>query len=129
MTKWSVLSMVLGQVFACWYLTDKSWTVLMLVAYCFGGVINHAMTLSIHEITHGLAFEKFEHNQWLGIVANLPIGIAECIQVGGVRVLVSLLPLLPHGEQFRKYHFDHHTFQVRTQQGRALLFAPPLTVL
>jgi len=92
MTKWAVASMVLGQVWACWYLSDKSWTVLMLVAYCFGGVINHSMTLAIHEITHGLAFESFEHNQWLAIFANLPIGIAECIM-------------------FRKYHFDHHTYQ------------------
>merc|ERR1711916_262845 len=92
MTKWAVAAMVFGQVWACWYLSDKSWTVLMLVAYCFGGVINHAMTLAIHEITHGLAFEKFEHNQWLAIFANLPLGIAECIQ-------------------FRKYHFDHHTYQ------------------
>merc|ERR1719420_2140826 len=92
MTKWGVTAMVLGQVLACWYVQDKSWLVLLLLAYGFGGVINHALTLAIHEITHGLAFAKFEHNQWFAMFANLPLCIAYAIN-------------------FRKSHFDHHTYQ------------------
>ena len=75
MTKWNVISMVVGQVVACYFMRTASWKVIMLMAYCFGGVINHSLTLAIHEITHGLAFEEFSHNQWFAIFANTPLGV------------------------------------------------------
>lgn len=43
--KWVVTGMVLLQFCMMYILKDKSWPVILLVAYCFGGVINHSLML------------------------------------------------------------------------------------
>jgi len=72
---------------------DLSYLSIILLSWSIGGVINHFITLAIHEITHNLAFEKPIHNRlYAMLVANLPIGFA------------MIMP-------FQKYHMDHHLYQ------------------
>jgi len=92
--KWVVTGMVLVQFLMMYVMTDKSWPMIFLVAYCFGGVINHSLMLAIHEISHNLAFGYARPfaNRMLGIFVNLPIGI-------------------PISISFKKYHLEHHRYQ------------------
>lgn len=68
--------MVLTQFLMCYIMIGKSWSTILLVAYCFGGVINHSLSLAIHEISHNLAFGHAYPmaNRLFGIFANLPLG-------------------------------------------------------
>jgi len=92
--KWTVLAMVTTQLIMCYFIKDASWPVLVVTAYCFGGVINHSMTLAIHEISHSLAFgyTKPFANKALAIFGNLIIGV-------------------PTAVTFKRYHLDHHRYQ------------------
>lgn len=92
--KWVVTGMVLTQILMCFIIKDQSWPTILLVAYCFGGVINHSLMLAIHEIAHNLAFGHGhpKWNRWFGFFANLPIG-------------------LPVSISFKKYHLEHHRYQ------------------
>jgi len=89
--KWIVLGMVVTQFIMFHIMKDQPWTMILLVAYCFGGVINHSLMLAIHEIAHNLAFGHGRPmaNRMLGIFANLPIG-------------------LPFSVTFKAYHLEHH---------------------
>ena len=91
-TKYQVLATVAAQVFVCSLIGSQPWWVVVLVAYSFGGVANHSMTLAMHEISHNLAFKSATLNKILGIVSNLPLGI-------------------PSFGSFRMYHPEHHKFQ------------------
>lgn len=53
------------------------------VAYTIGGVINHGLTLAMHEVSHNLAFRSFSANRAFGIVTNLALGIPSFACVGG----------------------------------------------
>lgn len=92
--KWRVLFVVAVQ-FTSFYLirnVDSFW-VLAMLGYFFGGVLNHSLTLAIHDICHNQTF-GYAHpvaNKLFGIVANLPMGI-------------------PSSVTFRKYHLDHHRY-------------------
>ena len=92
--KWTVLAMVTTQLIMCYLIKDASWPVLLVAAYCFGGVINHSMTLAIHEISHSLAFgyTKPFANKALAVFGNLIIGVPTAIT-------------------FKRYHLDHHRYQ------------------
>lgn len=47
----------------------------ILVAYTIGGVINHGLTLAMHEVSHNLAFKSFAWNRAFGVFTNLALGI------------------------------------------------------
>uniref|UniRef100_A0A1I7XTK4 Lipid_DES domain-containing protein n=1 Tax=Heterorhabditis bacteriophora TaxID=37862 RepID=A0A1I7XTK4_HETBA len=54
--KYVVVAMVIFQIFMCWLLQDADWVLILLEGYLCGGVINHAMTLAIHDISHNTVF-------------------------------------------------------------------------
>lgn len=92
--KWVVTGMVFIQILMLFIMKDRSWPVIILVAYFFGGVINHSLMLAIHELSHNLAFGHARpmHNRLFGFFANLPIGV-------------------PVSVSFKKYHLEHHRYQ------------------
>ncbi|XP_074110383.1 delta4-sphingolipid-FADS-like protein ifc [Cotesia typhae] len=92
--KWVVTFMVLIQFASMFIVKDLSYPMLFLMAYCFGGVINHSLMLAVHEISHNLAFghSRPMANKLFGFFANLPIG-------------------LPISISFKKYHLEHHRYQ------------------
>merc|ERR1711976_593068 len=92
--KYTVLAMVLAQVVTAFFLREAAWGTILLLGYCWGGVINHSLTLAIHEISHSCAFGHRHpyKNRILGILANLPLGI-------------------PYSTFFKKYHIEHHKYQ------------------
>lgn len=90
---WIVIMMILTQAVALYLVKDLDWKWVIFWAYAFGSCINHSMTLAIHEISHNNAFGNYKTmwNRWLGIFANLPIGI-------------------PYSVSFKRYHMDHHRY-------------------
>uniref|UniRef100_A0A131Z173 sphingolipid 4-desaturase n=1 Tax=Rhipicephalus appendiculatus TaxID=34631 RepID=A0A131Z173_RHIAP len=92
--KWQIVGMVTLQLFMFWLLRDASWLTIVVLAYCFGGVVNHALMLGIHEIAHNQAFGQGKGlpNRLFGMFTNLPVGI-------------------PASISFRKYHLEHHRYQ------------------
>ena len=68
--------------------------------------------LSIHEITHYLAFKSFLANKVLACIANLPIVVPFCVEfkVGRARCWgAKRLVMLTTRRQ--RFHMDHHRFQ------------------
>jgi sphingolipid delta-4 desaturase len=61
-----------------------------LVMYCIGAPINHAMSMVIHDACHDLCAPTQVANKWVGIIANLPLGV-------------------PSAMSFRRYHLEHHS--------------------
>ena len=93
--KYAVLLLVIVQLVSAYCMRDASWLAILLVGYAWGGVINHSMTLAIHEIAHNLAFGHARPlaNRALGIFGNLILAI-------------------PYSVVFKKYHLEHHKYQV-----------------
>lgn len=87
-----ISGVVLVQLWTATFLHDASWRKILIVAYFFGSFLNHNLFLAIHELSHNLAFSTPVYNRWLGIFANLPIGV-------------------PMSVTFQKYHLDHHLYQ------------------
>ncbi len=61
----------------------------VLVTYFIGATIAQALFLAIHEITHDLSSKSKTFNNWLALVANLPI-------------------VFPFAMSFKTYHHKHH---------------------
>lgn len=90
-----VIGLILVQFLSFYLLRNISnFWILFGIAYCFGGVVNHAIMLGIHEISHGMGFGTSRPlaNKIFSIVANLPIGV-------------------PMSISFKKYHLEHHRYQ------------------
>lgn len=90
--KWQTLAYIVIQMFIAWYLRDSEWRTMLLVAYGVGGLINHALSLAIHELSHGMMFEGGLANELFGFLCNVPQGIPSFIM-------------------FKKYHNEHHLYQ------------------
>lgn len=73
--RWKVALSIVLQVGIASVASQLSWWGFLIVAYTIGGVINHSMTLAMHEVSHNLAFKSFSANRIFGIVTNLPLGI------------------------------------------------------
>jgi sphingolipid delta-4 desaturase len=91
-TKYVCAVLVASQLGAAFLLRDVSFGWLALVSYLFGGVVNQALLLSIHELSHNLLFKSPLANRLFALFVNLPIG-------------------LPVAATFRYYHLLHHTEQ------------------
>lgn len=91
-TKYICTVLVLAQMGSAYLLRDASWWLVVAVAYLFGGVVNQALMLAIHELSHNLAFQKPWQNRLFAMLVNLPIGV-------------------PVAETFRYYHLLHHVHQ------------------
>ena len=92
--KYQVLLLMVIQFTLAYVIRDFSWPFLFLVAYTIGGVVNHALLLALHEISHNLAFGHARpiHNRIFSLIANFPIGV-------------------PCAISFKKYHLEHHRYQ------------------
>lgn len=92
--KYQVLLLMVIQFTLAYLMKDFSWTIVFLVAYTIGGVLNHALLLALHEISHNLAFGHARplHNRIFSLIVNFPIGV-------------------PCAISFKKYHLEHHRYQ------------------
>jgi sphingolipid delta-4 desaturase len=91
-TKYVCALLVALQLGAAYLLRGAPWWLVLLAAYLFGGVINQALLLAIHELSHNLGFEKPWQNRLFAVFINLPVGV-------------------PVAETFRYYHLLHHVHQ------------------
>ncbi|KAB5554458.1 fatty acid desaturase-domain-containing protein [Coniochaeta sp. 2T2.1] len=91
LTKYVVLGVVSLQILLAYLLRDTPFFSLKFwaVAYIIGATANQNLFLSIHEISHNLAFKSGLANRLFAIFANLPIGV-------------------PYSASFRPYHLTHH---------------------
>mmetsp|Transcript_7048 Transcript_7048/g.10404 ORF Transcript_7048/g.10404 Transcript_7048/m.10404 type:complete len:389 (+) Transcript_7048:105-1271(+) len=92
MTKYKVAATIFFQVFSIHLLKGAPWYTWAFCCYTICGLINHMVSLSLHEISHNLAFKKVWHNRLLGIISNLTMGI-------------------PAFSSFKRYHMEHHRYQ------------------
>jgi sphingolipid delta-4 desaturase len=91
-TKYVCTALVLAQLGLAHSVRAAPWWLVVLVAYVAGGVINQALVLAIHELSHNLGFRKTWENRAFALLVNLPLGV-------------------PIAETFRFYHLLHHAHQ------------------
>ena len=91
-TKYVCTALVAVQLVSAYLVRGAPWWLILLVAYAFGGVVNQALLLAIHELSHNLAFHKPWKNRLFAVLINLPVGV-------------------PVAETFRYYHLLHHVHQ------------------
>jgi sphingolipid delta-4 desaturase len=91
-TKYVCTLLVALQLATAYSLRAAPWWVIIAVAYLFGGVLNQALLLAIHELSHNLGFVKPWQNRVFAWFINLPVGV-------------------PVAETFRYYHLLHHVHQ------------------
>jgi sphingolipid delta-4 desaturase len=91
-TKYVTTLWVVAQFIVMYNIRESSWGTILLVAYTWGAIANHALFLAMHEISHNLAYPKPWQNKVLGVFANITTGV-------------------PHFSFFQKYHMEHHQYQ------------------
>lgn len=91
-TIFPLLFLVISMVVISWFLKDSPWWVIILVAYTYGAIANHALFVMIHECSHNLLFKGKTLNYLASITANLP-------------------HVLPSAVSFTRYHRMHHIHQ------------------
>jgi sphingolipid delta-4 desaturase len=92
---YTFLVIVLGvsiQLGLAWFLRDKSWWLILALAYFVGAFACHTLFVCIHECAHNLLFKRRSFNTLAGILANLPL-------------------VFPSAVSFQKYHLKHHSYQ------------------
>lgn len=91
-TKYKVLFWMTFQILSLHLLQGASWYTWLFCCYTLSGSINHMMTLAMHELSHNLGHKSIVVNRFLGIFANLTMGV-------------------PASASFKRYHMEHHKFQ------------------
>ena len=91
-TIFAIIGLVALQVVLAWFVADKSWWIVVGVAYLVGAFADHALFVMIHECAHRLLFKSPVANRLAGIFANIP-------------------QLFPSSVSFERYHIKHHSFQ------------------
>src|SRR4051812_32498377 len=87
--KFAVIGLVLLQLGTALVVGKLSTVWFLLITYIVGATAAHALFLAIHELSHGLAFRKLERNDWLALIANIPL-------------------VFPYAMSFKTYHLQHH---------------------
>ncbi len=95
MLKWKVAFAVTFQLCMAWLVSGLGWPWVIALSYLVGGIVNHSMTLAMHEVSHNLAFSSPRLNRLFGIFTNLPLGV-------------------PSFVSFKRYHMEHHNYQGET---------------
>jgi sphingolipid delta-4 desaturase len=90
--KYKVTGLVLFQLVTAPFVFQLHWSLFILISYIVGATITHSLFLAVHELAHNLAFKKKSYNNWLSIIANIPI-------------------VFPYAMSFRAYHLMHHSEQ------------------
>jgi sphingolipid delta-4 desaturase len=93
-SKWKVLLSVSLQLITAFLIASNNvgWPILLLLAWIWGGTINHSLMLANHELSHDLLFPKGWQNRWFSLIPNIALGV-------------------PMAEMFRKFHMVHHRYQ------------------
>lgn len=92
--KFKTLALIIIQLGIPFFVMELHWALQGLVIFFVGATISHALFLAIHEITHDLAFQNKTANNFLAMLANIPI-------------------VLPYAMAFKIYHAEHHWHQGR----------------
>ena len=87
-----ILAVVGSQLTLAVVLAEARWWWVLLVAWCVGAFMNHALYVLIHEAAHNLIVPKRWQNHLAAILADLP-------------------NVLPAAISFRRYHLKHHSYQ------------------
>ncbi|WP_099598151.1 fatty acid desaturase [Reichenbachiella sp. 5M10] len=87
--KFKTLALVVFQLATAPFIAELAWYWYIPLAYLVGASVSHTLFLAIHEISHDLAFKNRVPNNWLALIANIPI-------------------LFPYAMSFRTYHLKHH---------------------
>jgi sphingolipid delta-4 desaturase len=93
-TKYKLFAFVAIQLTTCYFVAHyvNSYFWFFIIAYIIGGTFNHSCSISIHEATHNLIFEKPLYNTLIALFVNLPLGV-------------------PAAMAFKRYHHEHHQYQ------------------
>ncbi len=91
-TFWWTAGVVALQLAVAYLVRERSWWLVLGLAYTVGAFANHSLFVLIHEYTHRLVFRRKVPNILGGMLANLPL-------------------FFPSSVSFQKYHLKHHAFQ------------------
>ena len=86
---YSTIALAIFQLAAGFFAVKLGTIYFLLFTYFIGASVTHALFLAIHEITHYLAFKKRVYNDWLALIANIPM-------------------VFPYAMGFKIYHAMHH---------------------